>query len=64
MLVSKDRILTLLRERGDQQKADAVDRELPDEIDLERDRGALENLGLDPKELLQKLTGEGIPELS
>lgn len=64
MLVSKDRILTLLRERGDQQKADAVDRELPDEIDLERDRGTLENLGLDPKELLQKLTGEGIPELS
>ena len=64
MQVSKDRILALLREGGDQQKADAVDRQLPDEIDFERDRGALENLGLDPKELLQKITGEGIPELS
>jgi hypothetical protein len=64
MKVSKDRIVTLVRESGDADRAAAAERQLPDEIDLERDRGTLEDLGLDPKELLQKITGEGIPKLS
>jgi hypothetical protein len=64
MKVSKDRIVTLVRETGDADRAAAAERQLPDEIDLERDRGTLEDLGLDPKEVLQKITGEGIPKLS
>jgi hypothetical protein len=64
MKVSKDRIVTLVRETGDADRAAAAERQLPDEIDLERDRSTLEELGLDPKEVLQKITGEGIPKLS
>jgi hypothetical protein len=62
--VSKDQILALLREEGDHDAAARADRELPDEVDVERDAGLLEGLGLDPKEALQKISGEGIPKLS
>jgi hypothetical protein len=64
MHIHKDRILELLREGGDEQTVSRADRELPDPVDTERDRAVLEQLGLDPKELLQKISGEGIPELS
>jgi hypothetical protein len=64
MQVNKDRILEMLREQGDHDTAARADRELPDEVDIERDEGRLEGLGLDPKELLQKISGEGIPRLS
>jgi hypothetical protein len=64
MQVNKDRILELLREQGDHETAAQADRELPDEVDVERDAGLLEGLGLDPKEVLQKISGEGIPRLS
>jgi hypothetical protein len=64
MQVNKDRILEMLREQDDHDTAARADRELPDEVDIERDEGRLEGLGLDPKELLQKISGEGIPRLS
>lgn len=64
MQVNKDRILEMLREQGDHDTAARADRELPDEVDVERDAGLLEGLGLDPKEVLQKISGEGIPRLS
>jgi len=64
MQVNKDRILEMLREQGDHDTAARADRELPDEVDIEGDEGRLEGLGLDPKELLQKISGEGIPRLS
>lgn len=64
MQVNKDRILELLREQGDHETAAQAERELPDEVDVERDAGLLEGLGLDPKEVLQKISGEGIPRLS
>jgi hypothetical protein len=64
MQITKDKILEMLRESGDEAKAGQADRALPDEVDTERDAAALENLGLDPKEVHQKLTGEGIPRLS
>jgi hypothetical protein len=64
MHTTKDWILALLRENGDEAAAGRADRELPDEVDTERDAAALESLGLDPKEVHQKLTGGGIPHLS
>ena len=61
---TKDMIINVLRGSGDEDKARLVERELADDVDTERDRADLERLGLDPEELHQKLTGEGIPQMS
>jgi len=57
MEIPKDKILELLRQRGDNDKADQADRELPDRVDPDRDRGILEQLGIDPQDLLGRLPG-------
>ena len=57
MEIPKDKILDLLRERGDHAKAESADRELPDRVDPERDKGLLDQLGIDPQDLLGKLPG-------
>jgi hypothetical protein len=59
MEIPKDQILDLLRQRGEGDKADQADRELPDNVDPERDRGILERLGVDPQDLLGNLGGLG-----
>ena len=64
MQTTKDTIINMLRGRGEEDKARLVERELADDVDTERDRADLERLGLDPEELHQKLTGEGIPQMS
>lgn len=64
MQITKDKIVEMLRGQGEADKASRAERDLPDEIDLERDQGVLDELGLDPKELLQRFGGEGIPRLS
>ena len=64
MQTTKDTIINMLRGSGDEDKARLVERELADDVDTERDRADLERLGLDPEELHQKLTGEGIPQMS
>jgi len=57
MEIPKDKILDLLRERGEHDKVERADQELPDRVDPERDRGILEQLGIDPQDLLGKLPG-------
>ena len=64
MQMTKDKIVEMLRGQGEADKASRAERDLPDEIDLERDQVVLDELGLDPKELLQRFGGEGIPRLS
>ena len=64
MQTTKDMIINMLRGSGDEDKARLVERELADDVNTERDRADLERLGLDPEELHQKLTGEGIPQMS
>ena len=64
MQITKAMIINMLRGSGDEDKARLVERELADDVDTERDRADLERLGLDPEELHQKLTGEGIPQMS
>ncbi len=59
MEIPKDKILALLKERGEGEKADQADQELPDQVDPERDSGLLEKLGIDPKDLLGDLGGLG-----
>ena len=62
MEIPKDKILDLLRERGDHGKADEADKELPDTVDTDRDSGLLSKLGIDPQDLLGGLGGK-IPGL-
>ena len=64
MQTTKAMIINMLRGSGDEDKARLVERELADDVDTERDRADLERLGLDPEKLHQKLTGEGVPQMS
>jgi hypothetical protein len=59
MQIPKDQILQLLRSRGEDQKADQADGELPDQVDTEQHAGLLEKLGINPQDLLGQLGGAG-----
>jgi hypothetical protein len=60
MEIPKDKILELLRSRGDQDKASQAEGELPDQVDTERDAGLLQRFGIDPSELLSQFGGGDI----
>jgi hypothetical protein len=51
MIIQKSVIIAKLRERGQQVRADWVDRELPDTVDTFHYSGLLATLNLDLKEL-------------
>ena len=55
MEIPKEQILELLRSRGDTGKAQEAERELPDQVDTDRDAGLLSRFGLDPQELMGML---------
>ena len=57
MQFDKSQILELLRSRGDQGAAEQADAELPDQVDTDQHAGLLSKLGLDPQDLIAKLTG-------
>ena len=57
MQIPKEKVLELLRERGQHDKADQADGELPDQVDPEKDAGLLNKLGIDPQDLAGKLPG-------
>jgi hypothetical protein len=59
MEIPKDQILQLLRSRGEDQKVDQAQNELPDQVDPEQHAGLLEKLGIDPQELLGSAGGIG-----
>ena len=59
MEIPKDKILELLRTRGEDDKAQQADQQLPDQVDPERDKGMLDQLGIDPQDLLGNLGGMG-----
>jgi hypothetical protein len=61
MQVDKNTILDLLRQRGDHQRADQADQELPDQVDTDQHADLLGRFGLDRKELLGRFTGGGLP---
>jgi hypothetical protein len=62
MEIPKDKILDLLREKGQDDKVQQAEQELPDQVDPERDSGLLSKLGIDPQDLLGKFAG-GLPGL-
>lgn len=57
MQIDKQQILEFLKNRGDNDKADQADRELPDKVDTEKDSGLLSKFGIDVGDLLKKLPG-------
>lgn len=59
MQFDKSQILDLLRQQGDDEKAQQADRELPSKVDTEEHAGLLSKLGLDPQTLIAKLAGGG-----
>ncbi len=52
MQIDKDQIISLLRQRGDDAKADQAQQELPGQVDTEKDSGLLSKFGIDPADLL------------
>ena len=59
MEIPKDQILQLLRSRGEDAKADQANSQLPDQVDPEQHAGLLNQLGIDPQDLLGSLGGGG-----
>ena len=60
MKLDKQELVRVLRTEGDNDTADKVEAELPDEIDTDRDGDALDGLGLDRTQLMAKLAGGGL----
>jgi hypothetical protein len=63
MNIDKSQILDLLRSQGDHDKATQAERELPDQVDTDRDGGLLDKFGLDIGDLLKKFGGGGLGKL-
>ena len=59
MKIDKQQLLTVLRTEGDNETAEKVESQLPDEIDTDSDGGAMEAVGLDRDELMAKLAAAG-----
>ena len=57
MQIPKEQILELLRSRGDQDKANQAEGELPDQVDTDQDAGLLEKFGINPSDLLGQVGG-------
>ncbi|MFC4019105.1 hypothetical protein ACFOW4_14305 [Micromonospora sp. GCM10011542] len=51
MKIARHRIVDALRERGQQARADWVERELPERVDADKHTGLLATLHLDPADL-------------
>ncbi|PZG22609.1 hypothetical protein C1I95_04955 [Micromonospora craterilacus] len=51
MRIARHRIVSVLRDRGQQVRADWVERELPERVDLQEHVGLLATLRLDPADL-------------
>jgi hypothetical protein len=55
--IDKETIVNVLRERGETQQAGQAQRELPDQVDTDRDRNLLERFGIDPSDVLSRVSG-------
>ncbi|WP_198165945.1 hypothetical protein [Agromyces laixinhei] len=51
MQIQKQQVIDFLRSRGDDDKAEQAQSELPDQVDTEQDSGMLRQLGVDPQML-------------
>jgi hypothetical protein len=51
MQIPKDKILEMLKSRGDHQQAEQANGELPDQVDTDKHAGLLGKFGVDPKDI-------------
>ncbi len=58
MQIDNETVLGLLRDQGKTNEAKQAEQELPDHVDTERD-ARLERLGVNPQELIGRVTGSG-----
>ncbi len=65
MQIDKETVLGLLRDQGKTDDAKRAERELPDQVDTERDAGLLERFGVNPQDLVGRFGGGsgGVPGL-
>ena len=59
MKLDKQELLRMLHTEGDNETADKVAAQLPDEIGTDRDGDALDAIGLDRTQLMAKLAAGG-----
>jgi len=53
-LARKQKLIDILRSRGQAERADWVQRDLPDEFETGRHKGLLDMLGITPDDLLER----------
>lgn len=51
MQIPKEKIIEMIKSRGDNDQAEQADSELPDQVDTEQDKGLLDKFGIDPGSL-------------
>ncbi len=57
MEIDKQEIIDMLRGRGEDDVADVAERELPEQVDTEDHRAKLDQLGINPTDLLGGIGG-------
>jgi hypothetical protein len=58
MEIPKEQILQMPRHRGDEDKAQQADKQLPDQVDPDQHGDLLKRIGIDPGEMLGGLGGK------
>ncbi len=59
MEIPKDKILEMIKSRGDHDQVDKAQSELPEKVDTDKDKGLLAKFGIDPKDLIGGIGGIG-----
>jgi hypothetical protein len=59
MQIDKQQIIDLLRQQGNDQQAQQADQQLPDQVDTDQHSSLLQQLGIDPQELIGRFLGGG-----
>jgi hypothetical protein len=57
MQIDKEQVLELLRSKGEDERVEQAERELPDQMDTDDHADLLSTYGLGPQELVSKLGG-------
>jgi hypothetical protein len=56
--IPKDKILEMIKGRGDEDQAQQAQAELPEKVDTDKDQGLLAKFGINPQDLLGDLGGK------
>lgn len=51
MQIPKDKVIEMIKSRGDNDQATKAESELPDQVDTDKDKGLLDKFGVDPSSL-------------